>query len=218
MPKESLTELIILHSTKVGENSIVLHTISSQYGVQSFITSIGKNSPMALFMPLSLTQAKITENPKSTLWRASKLQVLYPLSSLRSQLHKNTMTLFLSEVLYRSIRNGANEIGLYQWCKHKILELDALESDYASYHLHFLIELCAVLGFSPTMQSLAPFAGEHFSQLEELLNLSLSERLLYPLNGETRNEIAQILIQYLSYHLDIYLDIKSLKVLRELYA
>ena len=218
MKGSSEIELILLASTKVGEKSLVLHCLSREYGRRSFICSIGKSYPMALFLPLNILRCTLHENGKSELWRVSSPQLSFPLNSLRSDIHKNTMSLFLCLVLYRSIREESSESELYDWCLRKILELNALQNDYSSFHLRFLLELCEVLGFKADLEGLSPFAGNHYEDIRALLSLDYSAFLLYPLNGRSRNEIAEILIKYLGYHLEIHLDIRSLRVLRELYA
>lgn len=218
MGRSSEIELILLASTKVGEKSLVLHCLSKEYGRRSFICSIGKNYPMALFLPLNILRCTLHENAKSELWRITSLQLVFPLNSLRSDIHKNTMSLFLSEVLYRSIREGSSDSELFEWCRKKILELEALQSDFTSFHLSFLLDLCEILGFKANLESLAPFAGTHYEDIKALLSLDYGAFLLYPLSGRSRNEIAEIIINYLGYHLESHLDIRSLRVLRELYA
>ena len=47
------TQLIILNTTKVGERSLVLHTLSDEWGRRSFLTTVRKGSGMALCQPLS---------------------------------------------------------------------------------------------------------------------------------------------------------------------
>ncbi len=214
--KTTEVEFILLSTTKVGENSLVLHSLSKQYGRHSFIVRLQKSTSM--YLPLSILSAQITESTKTELWRASNVMAEYPLSSTRANIHKNTTTLFLSEVLYRSLRDGANEEGLYEWCRKMILTLDSLQSDYASFHLKFLLEYAAILGFKIDIEGLAPFADEYLEDLNRLLNMDFGEFLLYPLDGKKRNDIARIILEYLSYHLDSRLDIQSLRVLRELYA
>ena len=73
------------------------------------------------------------------------------------------------------------------------------------------------LGFRPTFDDIAPFAGEHLSQMKALTAASFSESLLLPLNGSTRNALCEELLQYLSYHTEANIQVKSLAVLRELY-
>lgn len=211
-----MTEFILLSTTKVGDNSLVLHTLSKEYGRHSLIVRIGKNT--GAYLPLNILSAEVKESVRTDLWKATNVGIEYPLSDTRGNIHKNTITLFLSEVLYRSLRDGCNEEELYPWCKKMILTLNSLKSDYASFHLRFLLEYAAILGFRADLHRIEPFAGERLEDLENLLTLDFSEFLLYPLDGARRSEIAGILLEYLAYHLDCHLDIQSLRVLRELYA
>ena len=212
------TELIILNHTKFGENSIVIHTLSQAYGRRSFLVRVGRKSAMSLFLPLNILEADVTENPKATLWTAAGLSVRHPLNGIRSNLYKNTMTLLMSEVLYRVVKDGAFEEGLYEWCSRSILTLDALDSDFSNFHLLFLLELAVALGFSPTLQDIAPFAGEHLKDIRNLMQADFSQALLLPLNGETRNAICEDILRYLEFHTESRIDVRSLAVLRELYA
>lgn len=212
------TEMIVLNLTKSGENSVVLHTISREWGRRSFMVKVGKKTAMSQFLPMNVLDAEIVENPKSSLWRASGISVKYPLHSVRSSVAKNSMTLFMSEVLFRAVKEGSFEDGLYEWCERSILTLDALRSDFANFHLRFLLEFAVALGFSPTVDALRPFAGEHTDLLRSMLQSSSAEFMLIPLTGELRNVIAEILLRYLSYHCESVIEVRSLKVLRELFA
>ena len=211
------TRLIILNTTKIGERSLVLHALSPDWGRRSFITSVPKGGRMALFQPLNILDAEVTENPKSDLWRVHGLSAVHPLAGIRTSPAKNAMTLFMSEVLWRAIRDGAREEGLFEWCERSVLTLDALEGDYANYHLRFLLELASTLGFSPSLQDLAPFAETHLAELRALLQSDFGACMLVPLNGEARSEIAEILLRYLSYHAETRIEARSLRVLRELF-
>ena len=162
-------ELIVLNHTKFGENAIILHTLSNEYGRRGFLVRAGAKSSMALFLPMNILEAEISENPKSQLWRASNFVCLSPLNGIRGDIRKNTMTVFMSEVLYRAILEDTNEGGLASWLKQEILTLDALKSDFSNFHLLFLLDLCSALGFSPSLPGLAPFAGTQLSNIEALL-------------------------------------------------
>lgn len=213
----SSTEIIVLNTTKIGESSIVLHTLSREYGRKGFVVNVSKRTSMSLFLPLNVLEAEVVENPKTSLWKAQRLTAVYPLAGIRSNLYKNTMTLFMSEVLYRSVKEGANEDGLYDWCVRSILTLDAMQSDFSNYHIRFLLELAVALGFSPSAGDLAPFAGEYYPVLTEFVGASFPEAMLLPLTGEKRNAIAEILLRYISHHTESALNVRSLSVLRELY-
>ena len=260
-------ELIVLNHTKFGENTIILHTLSNEYGRRGFLVRAGAKSSMALFLPMNILEAEISENPKSQLWRASNFVCLSPLNGIRGDIRKNTMTVFMSEVLYRAILEDTNEGGLASWLKQEILTLDALKSDFSNFHLLFLLDLCSALGFSPSLPGLAPFAGTQLSNIEALLrnyyrdsqgfssrdgnsqsasfqdrlsqsspfqdrlsqssfsqddsqgsSVGLAKALLQPLRGADRNEIAEAIIRYISYHTETSLNIRSLAILREIFG
>ena len=210
-------ELIVLGTTKVGENALVVHTLSREWGRRGFLVRSAKKTGTALFLPLNILEADVVENSKSELWSLKGILLKDALPGIRENLQKNTMTLFLAEVLFRTIREGMNEDGLYDWCVGSILTLDALEADYANFPVRFLLELSGSLGFRPGLADIAPFAGEHLEQMKALVNGSFTDCMLLPLNGATRNALCEELLQYLSFHTDSRIEAKSLAVLRELY-
>lgn len=213
------TGLIVLHFTKFGDSSAVIHTLSKEYGRRSFLVrGVGKRALTTLFQPLNILEADIIETGKSKLYTATSISSLYPLSGIRNNIYKNTMTLFMSEVLYRALKDGTSEDGLYEWCEKNILLLDAVPSDFSNFHIRFLLELFVVLGFSPEQEDMRPFAGEHEDIVSRFMKLPFAESMLIPLSGQVRSEIAEEILRYLEYHLDTSLNINSLKVLRELFA
>lgn len=212
------TELIVLHTTKFGENSLVVHTLSRDYGRRSFLIRRVSKKTMPLFLPLNIIEAEITESPRSNLYSAGNLTSACSLLGIRNNMLKNSMTMFISEVLYRTIKEGDAEYGLYDWCRKNILMLDAIESDFSNFHIRFLLELAVTLGFSPQTRDLVPFVGNHFQTIEQFMSLSFAESMLIPLNGQTRNEIAEEILRYIEYHTESSVNVNSLKVLRELFA
>ena len=213
----SSVRLIILNSTKLGENSLVLHCLCREMGRRSFIVTVRKGGSRAMFLPLNVLDAEVIENRKSDLWRLKNISPVHPLNGIRSHFDKNAISLFMSEVLWRAVQDGAAEDGLYDWCEKSVLTLDALEGDFANYHLRFLMELAGALGFSPSFEGLAPFAEDNLKEIADLLSASMPVFMVYPLNGTRRGAIAKSLLKYLSAHLEIPLNIRSLPVLEELY-
>lgn len=213
------TELIVLHTTRFGENSLVVHTLSKEYGRRSFLVKgLGKKSIMSLFLPLNILEADIVESSKSNLYIARNLVARHPLLGVRNSLFKNSMTMFMSEVLYRVIKDGTNEQGLFEWCEKNILLLDAIETDFSNFHIRFLLELAMVMGFSPQAFDLKPFVRDHYPVVRDFMTLPFAESMLIPLSGPVRNEIAEEILRYIEFHSDSAVNVNSLKVLRELFA
>ena len=88
------TELIVLHTTKFGENSIVVHALSKEYGRRSFLVRGAGKRLMSLLLPLNILEAEVVESTKSTLFTARNLTALHPLMGIRSNVFKNSMTMF----------------------------------------------------------------------------------------------------------------------------
>lgn len=212
------TELIVLHTTKFGENSLVVHTLSRDYGRRSFFIRGAGRKQMSLFLPLNILEADIVESTKTNLFTAKNISAKCALNGIRGNMFKNAMTMFMSELLFKVLKEGAAEQGLYEWCSHNILLLDALEKDFSNFHLRFLLELTVALGFSPDERSLAPFAGEHFPVVDKFLKSPFADSMLIPLNGNTRNEIAEEILRYIEFHTESAVNVNSLKVLHDLFA
>lgn len=214
------TDFIVLHITKFGESSVVVHTLCKEYGRRSFLVQgIGKKKiAMSIFLPLNIIEADIVESTKSTLYVAKNLSPKYHLNGIRDNIYKNSITMFVSEVLYRTVREGMDEPGLYEWAEKSILMLNAIEADFSNYHLKFLLELAGQLGFQPKGEDLKPFLGENYQLVMDFMRLSFADFLLMPMNGVLRNNIAEAILHYIEYHLDYSLNIQSLKVLRELFT
>ena len=191
---------IILQRTKLGERQLVLHTLSAEYGSRSFICAVPRSG--ALTLPLSIVEATLIPNSKSDLWRVKDLCPLSPLDNLRSSMTKNAIALFMSEVLYRILKDGESEDGLYEWTKGMIEELDEIKGSTADFPLHFLLGLCTALGFKPDSDRLSPYV----------------EGTPSPATGAERTAMAESILRYLSAHTDTRLDIRSLGVLHELCA
>ena len=213
------SEFILLHTTKYGENSIILHTLSREYGRKGlFIKSMPRRSATSLFFPLSILEADIFETNKSRLFTARNVASRYSLTGIRNSIGKSAITMFVSEVLYRVIKDGMQDAALYDMCVRNILLLDAMESDFSNFHLYFLLEFIISLGFSPELHDLEPFLDERLPLVADFIGKPFSEAMLVPMTGEVRNDIAERLLKYIEYHTESSVKVNSLNVLRELFA
>ncbi len=212
------THLIVLSTTKYGDNSLVLHSLSREFGRKGFLVRVGKKAGTALFLPLNILEGKVNEKSPGSLQTLGKIAMPLSLNGIRGNIYKNTMTLFMSEVLYRTLKEGAVEEGLYDWCEKAIVTLDSMERDFSNFHVRFLLDLATALGFSPSYSDLAPFARGSLTELERFTDAkTLAQAMLVPLSGEGRSALCECLLSYLEYHTEARINIRSLKILQELY-
>lgn len=209
--------LLVLSYTRIREKMLVLQTLSTGYGRRSFVVTVSRMAPMAFFLPLNILDAEVTENPKSELWRLGNIALVHPLDSIRGSVYKNTMALFMSEVLLRTIREWDGTPGLFEWACRSVLTLESMESDFSNFHICFLVELASAMGFAATPESLMPFAGAQMENIKPFLEAGFADSMLIELNGRSRSEIARVLLEYISHHTESAVNVQSLKILGEVF-
>lgn len=208
--------IIILHHTAFSDKSVVLHTLSQTYGRRSFMVRNATRC-MNFFQPLNILECNVSDSGKGQLLQASAFSEYRPLLGLRGSMGKNAISMFMAEVLYRSLREGALEPGLFEWCESQIMLLDALQASYANFHIRFLLDYAGAIGFAPHYEALLPFMGESISGMEEFLHSDFTEAMLIPMHGAQRTDLCNGLLKYLEFHMEVPIRVRSLSVLGELF-
>ena len=159
-----------------------------------------------------------------------------------TQLHfhpvKNALSLFLSEVLYRTIQEKEANRPLFDYLYRSIKWLDIADKGIANFHLAFLLQLSAYLGIHPNSGSykkgyffdlrngiFSGFLPEHNNYLnkedsivfERLLRINFENMALYTFTRHERARIIRYIIEYYRIHLSDFPEIKSLAVMQSLY-
>ncbi len=147
------TRGIILHSTNYSETSLVVKIYTEQAGMGSFIVSgvrskKGKFSG-SLFQPLTLIEMNASGKPGQSMLRITDIHLAPPLSGIPADVIKSTIAIFLSEVIYRSIREEENNTSLFDFLFHGIQFLDLSHQNCARFHIYFMIIFSRYLGFFP---------------------------------------------------------------------
>jgi len=208
-------EIIVLGTTDFAEKSLVIHCLSKTWGRRGFLVR-NASKCSGFFQPLSIIACTVIENPKSSLFCAKDFSSVMPLNGIRNSIAKNSMSIFIAEVLFRALREGMDEQGLYGWCKEEIVLLDSLCEHYSNFHIRFLLDFAAACGFRPSVEDIMPFIGDQAEKTIELMKSEAADSLLVPMTGTQRSAICERLIKYLEFHLDTKINVKSLKVLSEL--
>lgn len=214
--------MILLHTTKYGDSSIILHGFTREQGRKSFIIrGVGKkkgSSSTALLHPLSILETEIRPGAEYSIAQLRDYSAKYPLHSLRSSVVKNTIAIYISELLYRTLRDSEGDPALYDFLESSIVALNALESDYGNFHIWFTIKYISMLGFMPDSASLAAFpefAPWQREVLGQFLTLKTEEAMKLHLRREWKNEFVGALIRFLEQNLGQRIEIKSVNVLHQ---
>ncbi len=236
------TQAIVLHTIKYSDNSIILHAYTEEFGRTSYMVNGIKSKKCvikpALLLPLSIVELEVEHHPKKEIHRIKESKIIYSFRSIPFNPVKNSMSFFISEILFRCLKETGKNDPLYHFLLQSIILLDSTDNGIANFHLSFLIQLSSFLGFYPNMDNRASntyfdllngyFLSEkplhtHFLSipesniLKELLQNDFKTIHTLSYSKKQRNGILEQLIGYYRLHLTEFGQIKSLEVLQTLF-
>lgn len=233
---------VILHAMKYGDNSLIVHILTDVMGRQAYIVKgvkggRSKSNKLALLQPMFLVGFEGAKSKYGDLHTIRDLHLSTPLRSLPFDPIKSTISMFMSEVICRLVREEERNIPFFDFLSGSVLHLDQLDSGVYNFHLWFLVQLSSYLGFYPGNEY---FAGscfdikegifvEHFPEhmmaisidnsklLGSLMDCELSQLSEIGLGRRQRSDFMTDLLGYFDYHLDGVQKIKSVQILKEVF-
>ena len=234
------TNAIVLHTLKYNDSSLIVHCYTQAIGKQSFLlkgilTARKGKFRTAYFQPLMLLEVVFNHKKKSGLQFLKEVKVIHPYQELYSNIKKNAIALFLSEMVYKSLGEEEENALLFAFLKHAFLWLDAHE-DIANFHLIFLLKFSQFLGFYPNVENIDfPYfnlasgcftahppqqnvlEGEHLEIFKSLLGMNFDVQKVPKINQHKRRELIEAMVSYFELHLLEFSTPKSLAVLHAVF-
>ncbi len=232
------TRGIVLHTTRYGESSLVVHCYTEQFGRQTYmakgVRKSRRNNRSNLFQSLFILDFEIYYKESSSMHLVKEVNRAIPINSIPYDITKSTQAIFMAEVLYRVVREEEPNPVLANFLISSVSYLDALEDPIPDFHIIFLFHLSRHLGFFPQNNfdvSIPYFDLESgrfksaFSdaetQLDETLSLLWSRYLgcdykdadTLGFNSSQRKMVLDQLIKYYRNHVEGLGEIRSLDVL-----
>ena len=236
-----VTKAIVLNAIKYGDTSLIVKCFTEAEGVKSYMlrgvlkSKKGKIIP-AYFQPLTQLKLLANHNTKGSLNSIKEVEVIHPYNSIPISVIKQTIILFLSEVLSGIIREEEQNKPLYEYLETALLWIDT-HDNVSNFHLLFLLNFSKYLGFYPDVSEHHKAAFNLLegafvdNQYEKFLvtnpELTLFKRLLginfdaidkISFSKNERQTVLRIIIQYFELHLDGFKQPKSLDVLEAVFS
>ena len=236
------TQGIVLHTVKHTDSGIIAHIYTRDYGRLSFIIKGIHNkrskTRSVYFQPLQILNIEMYYKDKRNLQSIKEVNPAHNFKNIQVDLFRNSLTLFIGEVLSKSLRESPADKNLYEYLVNSILFLDNNKGSISNFHIGFMVGLAKYLGIVPTsgfsnstsvfdMQS-GKYTGNiplHGYYMEKdfayLLNLFLNstiedcDRIL--LTGKIRKELLNSLLIFYSLHLPGLKNINSLEIFSEVF-
>tara|TARA_B100001250_G_scaffold344303_1_gene313293 strand:+ start:672 stop:1400 length:729 start_codon:yes stop_codon:yes gene_type:complete len=237
------TDAIVISTLKYGDSSLIARCYCKDLGLKSFmlkgILSSKKGSlKKSLFQPLSIINliTRIKNESREGLHFIKEARVHFPLIEIPSDIKKNAVALFMSEIIINVItEEGAPNTTLYNFIQKNVIHLE--EKRFSPlFHLKFMMDLSHHLGFYPNQSNLR----EDYFDLESGCFCSSSPskyviggeilvafKKLLGTNSETfndltipnllRTKVLSVLIDYFNLHLQGFGKIKSVNILHEIF-
>ncbi len=237
------TRALVLRTVKYGESSVVADLLTEQQGRVSFLVSLPKSARARVrrqyFMPMTLLSVSYDFRPRSSLQRVRDARIDCPYTRIPGSPDKQAIMMFLAEFLTYATRDEQRNEALFLFLRSSLLWLDAAEGRYANFHLVLMARLSRFLGFWPNLDdyrdgcyfdlreaAFSPLRPLHpdflapadASRVGLLMRLSYATMHIFRPSREERNRIAEMMLAYYRLHVPGMPDLRSLSVLRELFA
>lgn len=234
------SRIIILHTLKFRDNSVIINGYSDSAGRQNYILYFSgkskKYAALSSLHPLSIIDAQIGST-KGDLKTITEFHPAYKLQSIRCNIIKCSLAMFMSELLFKTVKELEKNPELFSFIEASIIELEKIDTSYKDYHLRFVARLCGYMGYLPednfsSSNRIFSLTKGRFSNglnpgesyFNEVNSAALHSLLCEDFNtsniltsGKERSYFLEELIRYLSYHSGFEINIQSLSILHEVF-
>lgn len=234
---------VVLHTLKYNDSSLIAHVLTEAEGCVSFVVSLSHARRAAvrytLFQPLALLEVEWEQRKPDELCKPKAVQVAVPLVSIPFDPYKSAIAMFLAEFLRYALKAEPASQPLFEYVYRSVEWLDTCVKGAANFHLVFLLRLTRFLGFFPEVQAaesgcyfdlqqctFTPVRPAHSRFLEpadadrlpQLLRMRYENMRFFKFSGRERNRFLAVINDYYRLHIPNFPELKSLAVLRELFA
>ncbi len=233
------TKAIVVSALKYGDTSLIVKCYTASNGIKTYLlkgvlSSKKGKIKAAYFQPLTMLEIVANHKDKGTMETLKEARVSYLYKSIHSDIRKNAIAFFLSEIINTSMGEEEVNAPLFNYLETSLLWLD-MHNNISNFHITFLLNLTKYFGFYPddTRKELPFFdllEGE-FTEQSNLNTISNEDLTLFKsflgikfdnvdevkLTKKQRSLLIKILILYFELHLQGFTKPKSVAVLNEVF-
>lgn len=237
------TEGIVLHYIKYGENSVIVNIYTREFGRQAYMLNVSRikksKNKAGILQPLFLIDLVAYQKDTREVQRIKEIKNQPVYQNIPFDVIKSTQVIFMAEMLGKTLREQESAPEMFEFIQNALLFFDLAEEGAPNFHLWFLFRLTEYLGFLPDTQKVGfrnwfdmrkgqvsphepphPFFlhPEATEILCSLANLKLQELGGFKIKREMRAYLTSKMVEYYQLHFEHLGEIKSLKVLHEVFS
>ncbi len=238
---QAKTRAIILHALKYNDKANIITAYTLEFGRISYMVYAAnkkKSTFRTSFMqPLTIVELDVFHSPSKELQRVKDVRNIYLFTRIPYDPIKNALALFISEMLFRTLRQAEPDEALYNFIENSIQQLDCTEAGIANFHLVFFVKLARYLGFEVNIDEVNPtyfdllngiFVANkplHYHYLtpdttlllRKLLEIDFSNFNQLSLGREQRNLLLDCIIDYYKLHVPDFKGPQSVSIFQQLF-
>ena len=237
------TKGVVLSFSRYSDSSGVVNLLTHRYGRRAYLArgiSKGKKEMKNIFFqPMTILDIEASHREGREVHNMRNCALSFIPSSIPYSVTKSTIAIFLAEVLNAAIREESADTSLYDFIEESVIMLDQLDGNTSLFHLSFMVKLSSHLGFGPSppdsgdpllfdmtnglFSVLPPVSGiymnhEQTALMKLLIATPLSNAGTISTTGNGRRSMLEQLIKFYSLHTPGLKNIKSIKVLQEVFG
>jgi DNA repair protein RecO (recombination protein O) len=239
------TSGIVFRTTRYGDSSLISSIYTRHFGIQNYLVkgvrkSFGKSEgKAACFQPGAILELVVYHQDTKNLQYIREVNWGFLYTTIYGEVIKNTVALFMVEILQHCIRQPEPNSVLYEFIEKSLRQLDqATPKITANFPLFFALRLSSMLGFQlqgkysdetsvldlqegqfVTNVPAHPYflegeASDITSRLQSITDLDQLEKITVP--RTLRKELLASYLQFYGWHVPDFGNLRSWQVIQEI--
>ncbi|MDO9154480.1 MAG: DNA repair protein RecO [Paludibacter sp.] len=232
---------IVFHKVKHSDSATIINVFTQHFGRVAYIV-YGANKKKSVvrasfLQPLSIVEMDVFHAQGKNIQQIKDIRMKYNFTGIPFDPVKNSLALFLSELLYRVLHQSEPDDYLFLFLENSVQQLDCCGPGIANFHLVFLLKLTQYIGFEPNNDNESAIYFDlmngvfkmnqphhpHFLSTEitalfkEVLKTDYTNLNTLILSREMRIKLLQGIIDYYCLHVPGFQTLHSLEILQSLF-
>ena len=239
------TKGIVLRTIQYGETSVITSVYTELFGLQSYIvkgvrpSTKKTQSKQMYFQPAAMLEMEVYHNELKNLQFIKEYKWGYLYNKVLFDIVRNAIAQFMIELFQHGIKQPEANPELFYLLEGSLLEADkGSDTIAANLPLYFILHFATESGFqlqgnfsrqTPVLDLkeggyvdaepsypnfVTGFIAETISKIQNIQFYNNLEN--FKLNRQTRKQVLDALLQYISFHITDFKELKSLPIIKEL--
>ena len=238
------TKGFVLTTVPYNDKMSFVHIYTERWGKQTYKVSLSKGRrsvvPRPMLAPLTELSLVVHQNEKSEVQKIVEAETLLSSYDITlSDVSKSSQCFYIAELLDRTVREVESNPRLWNFLEQSVRLLSVNQAGQANFHLVFTARLSYLLGFRVDMESWregcyfdveegmftpGPISHANYLMPESafwllrLLQTDFDSLAALNISREQRNGLLDMMLVYLRLHIPEIGELRSVEVLKEVFA